>query len=304
MRTTSTFLRAQGPHEALTEIEIVDHLDVGSWSLRIWLAWAAVPAVMLLAVLSGIVWLGEGVSWRAAYITMQRDWFFLINSRLSVWPDSLWANLTLLGDASILMPFLFPLTIWYRRAWVAILGAAMPAAILSAAGKHIAALPRPAAVLNKGDFIVIGDALTAHNSLPSGHSITVFAGAIAILATIFPHPRKWRHWLILITGLVLTAILCLSRVAVGAHWPLDLFVGAACGWMAGLAGAAIVRARENWQWMVRSDGCRVTGSIFFIWSALLVSRAMYEPIDNLVIWLSVTCGTFTSLWLLGVRPRV
>jgi len=38
---------------------------------------------------------------------------------------------------------------------------------------------------------------------------------------------------------VLAVLVAISRVAVGAHWPLDVVAGAVLGWLAGLSGAVI-----------------------------------------------------------------
>ncbi|VAX15127.1 Lipoprotein signal peptidase [hydrothermal vent metagenome] len=69
-------------------------------------------------------------------------------------------------------------------------------------------------------------------SLPSNHAVNSLAVAGA-LGWIF-RPLLW--WLVP-AGL----LVCLSRVAVGAHYPLDVTVGAILGFCIGISSAMIVK---------------------------------------------------------------
>lgn len=60
----------------------------------------------------------------------------------------------------------------------------------------------------------------AFNSMPSGHSAANFAGLV-MLGMLFPR-IKWATW-------TLAIIIGFSRVYVGAHWPMDVVVGAFIG---------------------------------------------------------------------------
>lgn len=197
------------------------------------------PVLAVVLVLILAAWPNQWHLDRTGYWTSQIDWFITLNLALSAWPGQIWSNLTLLGDAAVLIVLLCPLLVWRPQAWAAMLGAAPVAAAIWVTGKYLAAMPRPAAVLDQQHFTVIGDTLSVYNSLPSGHMITVFAATIAVFATLIPQPRSGRDWSSLLAGLPVAAIVCLSRVAIGAHWPLDLLAGAAGGWIAGLSGAAL-----------------------------------------------------------------
>jgi membrane-associated phospholipid phosphatase len=237
---------------------------------------------------------------RVSYWTLQRDWFLGLNHALSAWPGQVWSNLTLLGDGAVLLLLLSPLIVWRAQAWAAMLGAVPAASLLSMVGKYLAAEPRPAAVLDHHLFTIIGKPLTDHTSLPSGHSITVFAVAIALSATLLPYPSGPRHWLLLLGGLLGAATLCLSRVAVGAHWPLDLLVGAGFGWIAGLSGAVLAeRYTRWWLWPKGSRTRHVLGPAILISSLFLAHCALEAPGGALVLWLSALSGTATSACLLG-----
>jgi membrane-associated phospholipid phosphatase len=280
----------------------INELNDRAWTCRQWLGWTIVPILIILQVITSLAWLTKGEPARISIWTMQQDWFYALNHSLSAWPELLWSNFTLAGDATVLLLILSPLLIFYKRAWFAMLGAVPAAAVFTVVGKYLAAMPRPAAVLEHDQFTIIGDILTRHNSLPSGHAITVFAGAIAILATITPHPQGWRQWLVVYFVLLMTALLSLSRVAVGAHWPLDILVGGALGWLAGLSGAAILRRKHGWQWGNRPAIYRFSGLAMLVWSLFLLERSVNEPLHAMVLCLAALCGILSGLWLLGQSP--
>lgn len=76
------------------------------------------------------------------------------------------------------------------------------------------------------DNIVFHDVMVRGPGFPSGHT----ALAVAVGIVLFHHtPQKWHAAIIIVT--ILAAI---SRIAVGAHAPLDIVGGAAIGWMAAM----------------------------------------------------------------------
>ena len=73
-------------------------------------------------------------------------------------------------------------------------------------------------------------------ALPSGHAATSFAGA-AVLAWLTPLPK------VVLFGLA--ALMGLSRVYVGAHYPLDIVAGAALGLLVATALRLLAEARRR-----------------------------------------------------------
>lgn len=67
------------------------------------------------------------------------------------------------------------------------------------------------------------------NSFPSGHTSAAFAFATASLRTL---PKRWMK----ITAVVLAALMGLSRLYVGVHYPTDVLAGFVVGDLAGLCG--------------------------------------------------------------------
>lgn len=94
-------------------------------------------------------------------------------------------------------------------------------AIVSAALKNGFYWPRPATVLGVNNIHVVGDA-RYQKSFPSGHTMTAFA---VTGFYIFSLKGRGLVWILSLFALVVGV----SRIAVGAHWPEDVFFGAALG---------------------------------------------------------------------------
>ena len=102
------------------------------------------------------------------------------------------------------------------------------AATLSESLKTLFASARPAAVLLADSIHIIGVRLHA-KAFPSGHTIAAFACTTVLLPIIASNAMRW--------GLTLLAIVIgVSRVGVGAHWPIDVAGGAVIGVFSGTVG--------------------------------------------------------------------
>ena len=150
------------------------------WTAHQWQAWSF-PALTLLAMLGGVILWDGGVAHLSACPAQQMA-FLAVNGGSTILPAWFWYGLTGLGDAAVLMPALALLTLRKPQAWAAVVASVPTAALMSVLGKHWSAVARPAAVLDASSFTLIGEALR-YNSFPSGHSITVFAAAAAVLGS-------------------------------------------------------------------------------------------------------------------------
>lgn len=182
--------------------------------------WIAAPAAIL--ALCALTILASG---------RNTDWFLGWNAAAAAAPSFLWAGLTNLGSTSGAFAMLAGFLAWHPR-WAASALLAVPAGALYTHGaKEFFDEARPAAVLGPEHFNVIGEVLRA-GSFPSGHSATAFGfAAVAALCAVQSGRRS-----IAVAAIAIAAAVAFSRVAVGAHWPLDIFAGAAGGWLCGAFG--------------------------------------------------------------------
>lgn len=268
-------------------------LHRGAWRPWVW----AAPAFITLVLVGLLVsWHGGGIAGTASWPEQQAV-FIVWNANFAALPPSLWSAITLLGDSTVLMPMLALFVLGRPRIWAAVLASVPAGALLSTSVKHWAGVPRPAAVLDQTWFNLIGPALH-HNSFPSGHTISAFAAAAAVLATCVGRPQRGRDWVLIACGVLTATVIALSRVAVGAHWPLDLAAGAAIGWLAGLSGAALARHPGWWHWLFFGAGRPAAGAGLILWGVLLWLRPHQTLICAAVLGVAGLSAVVAGLSLL------
>lgn len=175
------------------------------------LPWLAIPAPLAMHAVQGLTLLG---------------------------PDLVWCWLTWLGDTHVALTLLVAAALLggHMRALPLTLHSLLPATLATHALKALAARPRPAAVLPPEALHVVGEVLR-HGSFPSGHTVTAFTLAGCWVLAAAPQ-RRARAALV---ALPLAAGVGVSRIAVGAHWPLDVAFGALLGWLCALLASAAAR---------------------------------------------------------------
>ena len=258
-----------------------DQTAVQRWSGRHWLGWLGWPLLVAL-----LIW--------AISPAQQVALFTAINLQARVLPDWFWSTLTLFGDTAVLLVGLSPLLLWRRQALVAAIAAIPAGGLMSVTAKRLADAPRPAAVLDIAQFHLIGPTLNLH-SFPSGHTITAFAAASAVMAVILPGNKPIRMALLAAAIIVLAAAVGLSRVAVGAHWPADVLAGALFGWLAGLSGAWFTR-RFPVLWRSQRLATGLAVLLFAIGVWVLLRRVDY-PLGVAAVWLVSSSCAITMIAL-------
>ena len=155
------------------------------------------------------------------------------------WLDPIVSFYTKLGDAGIMWIVLCVALLIFPRTRRAGLAGAM-ALILSLICtnlilKNIFTRTRPWLVVEGLTALV---AEHDPNSFPSGHTSASFAAATALWPTL---GKKWAR----VTVMVLAALMALSRLYVGVHYPSDVLAGAAVGVFCGWAGCRLLHFLEE-----------------------------------------------------------
>ena len=139
--------------------------------------------------------------------------------------DAVMPGITKLGDGAVQALALIVLWFWARRRkrvdWMRTAVLSVAGILLSAVAPQIKLLLpryRPPALLPY-DIVLLVHPLYG-GSFPSGHTMSSFA-----IATVISLHHRWAA----APAFALAAIIGLSRISVGVHWPLDVLGGAVIG---------------------------------------------------------------------------
>lgn len=209
--------------------------------------------------------------------------FLWLNAALQALPPWAWQNLTFMGDSLFALMVLALLAYRYPEVFWPGVVSALLATLVSHGIKEIMLCPRPLAVYDLKQVHLIGPFYTK-KSFPSGHSTTIFV-LLSVWLACFRRP--WQAGL----GVLLAGLIALSRVAVAAHFPIDVLGGAAIG-----AGSGVIGSSWAARYPIRSHGQSWWGCLGLLWlTALwgLTHAPIYPdswPLQKLV------CGAVFVLW--------
>ncbi|MBQ8184777.1 MAG: phosphatase PAP2 family protein [Lachnospiraceae bacterium] len=148
--------------------------------------------------------------------------------------NEIWKFITHLGDDGLIWIALGVVLLFFKKTRPA--GFAVLAALLihelvnNTILKNLVARPRPFLVCEE---LVPLISKPSSYSFPSGHTSSSFAAAMALYLGTSKKAG--------IPALVLAALIGLSRIYVGVHYPTDVLAGAALGIAAGFAATCLVR---------------------------------------------------------------
>lgn len=246
--------------------------------------WHFALMVGIFALLLGVFNL-FGWSEAQAYPHIQKDIFLAINSFYSNSP-ALAHNLTQLGDASVSLALLLCFALIAPKLWEALISGSLLSLVLCQGLKALYAIPRPARVFGDA-FSIIGEKLMGSNSFPSGHTVTIFTTLFVLLFAFIPHTNKKRC--LFAFGIILFGVFVgLSRVGVGAHYPLDVLGGALLGCICGIFGVLVASKTRIFAWLESRFGLL----IFALFCAVeIVLLLKHIDIHNLAIfYLALICA--------------
>ena len=161
-------------------------------------------------------------------------------------------------------------------------------------------MPRPAAVFDNDSFMIIGETLNGHNSLPSGHSMTSFIVITLLLFALMPK-KKWHRLFFILFMLTLGFIITFSRVGVGAHYPLDVIIGSTLGSILAIMGV-LVNKKLNWKPNLKNKHQNIIlVTIILIWMVLVVQKIITK---NLFITYLALIPLLITLHLIKLKINV
>jgi membrane-associated phospholipid phosphatase len=150
--------------------------------------------------------------------------FHTVNTAAAWAPKGFWGLTTSAGDGLVLGVIgLFFARRHPHILWILFIGIVV-AGVFTHVPKNFLDLPRPAGVLAAGSFYLIGPELHSKGP-PSGHSIAIFTWVG--IGLYYLHATGPKLFL-----LALATLIAISRVVVGAHWPLDVLLGSGLGLLA------------------------------------------------------------------------
>ncbi len=246
-------------------------------------AWSWVPPLAFAAALL-ILW-ATGTN---------EAWFHRINGWSTATGPQVWAGITIFGDALVLLALALPI-LWFRPQWAwALLVAAIVTTVATHTLKPWLDLPRPAAVLGADAITIIGPELRAQ-AMPSGHA----AAALTLAGALVP-AMKSRSARVAV--LLLMTLVVLSRVVVGAHWPMDVMAGALIGWMSGMTSLRLMGDRA---WMTNRVADRILALAFAGCAvALFFTRTGYPGTYGIQVVVGIACLGFGVLIVRQMRESM
>lgn len=216
------------------------------------LAIAMLP-VACLALGAGGVWISDA----------DRPLFHAIQSITMTFPDALWAWVTDQAGVIAVAAWMSLTLLRLPRAAAAVL-LSWPAGLVVIRGlKYLIDEARPQVVLPPEAIHVVGVELSSL-SFPSGHTATAFAVAAALLYSLSPAHQR----IAALPVLLIAALIGLSRIAVGAHWPVDVLAGAGLGWLCGLSG---VWWSDRWRFWEHRRGVMMLAALGLLAGILRLS---------------------------------
>ena len=252
------------------------------------------PAIIILFIII-LSLLSQGPLSVDNYVEIQKDLFFYMNSTLSEIPN-IQINLTQLGNPLILFSLLTIFIIYTPRFWTAILISTIISAILSVILKELFDVPRPSVIFDHDSFMIIGEIHSGYASLPSGHSITVFTAITLLLFAFMPKGFNSKiAWIIFI--IMLGVFVAISRIGVGAHFPLDVAAGVAIGYIAAIFAIVTTNKIKCGAWTDHKKYHIVIMVLLLLWGCAIVNEILAA---NLFVFNCALISIITTLYLMMI----
>jgi len=215
---------------------------------------------------------------------------FLIFNGLSTYTGGgVWANLTSLGEGLIVLSLTGLVAIrWPKAAWTVLIAGVFGTILVHGIKEAVGAL-RPAMILPPDSFTIIGPRLNVV-SFPSGHTTTITAFATILYLQVKDARIAWLF-------LPVVVLVGISRMAVGAHWPMDVLGGWVVGILIGIFSYILA---ERWRF-----GCRAPAQFGIVLLSLLCAGSLFWLVPQMkqalvLRWIVGGLGLVTGIRALQV----
>jgi membrane-associated phospholipid phosphatase len=224
---------------------------------------------------------------------LNQKWMLSIHAN-PLLPAWVWALVNVCGDAWVVLLILLvserrpgELTSWILKTWL--LGAVVVQLI-----KNIIPIPRPANVLGQDMLSLIDHPPLITGSMPSGHAFAAISCAL-ILGTVFR--QRGVRWSNLCLIAAISGLAAWARVAVGAHWPSDVIVGAGLAFFV-VALTFVWEGHHSWNHWFRTK----KGAVFLILIHTLIALYLLNPqSESTIVYifqLSLACLSMLKAFML------
>lgn len=246
-----------------------------------------IPAFTLLSML--IIWL-TGTN---------QSVFLFLNKLLYFKPEDIWINITLFGDAAMVMILLLPLLKTRPDIVAKTVIAAFIATLFIHSFKYFLSVPRPPSVFSASEMHQLGNQF-AHSSFPSGHATAVFT--LAAMVIFMVNDTKIRIALLIYAGLI-----AISRIATGVHWPMDVLGGSLFGWL-----AAVITVHVFHRVSGESLTAKIINSLLLIFAAIYLvfihelgdKEARFMEVFTPIICFILGLGGLKSIYIDPIVNRI
>ena len=164
--------------------------------------------------------------------------FIKLNSLGTFFSESILTFLTEFGNAAILLIASIIPICYSRKFFRLIISSTLIGIFLSRGLKILLDIPRPGASLTREEFFVIEPILTSQ-SVPSGHAFSLF---LFLSCLVTSGMIKKNYFILLIFAF---SFIAFTRVFVGAHWPMDILIGASLGFSLPILLASLANKKSK-----------------------------------------------------------
>lgn len=148
-------------------------------------------------------------------------------------PLGLWQTLTTFGDARWPLAIALMLVLPERRVLLVYLIALLFGWLAVRGLKQWFHLPRPGVLMPIIDPSLSSHEVSSWNSFPSSHAMVVFS-FVGVLAAYLPLRQT-------LPVLAMAFLVSISRIGIGAHWPIDVLSGGLVGVLAAAMAVSVWR---------------------------------------------------------------